>query len=253
MATIYCFSSTGNSLYVAKRIASQIEADVVSMTTQVTVCDDTVAGFIFPTYFWGLPKTVEEFLRKLTFKEKSPYLFVVTTYGGIIMGVAHMVDKLLHPKGLSLSYFGKIHAVENYIPSPFLSVNNKPSVHQEIDRKADRAAQDISGKVKRVRDLYTPINWFVQKAYPANHKQKVDQKFCVENCNGCGTCEKICPRGNIHLVNGKPEFSGNCEVCLACFHACPNASINWKSTKGRARYLNPNITKAELIRFMNQS
>jgi len=32
MSRIYCFSSTGNSLYVANRIAKQINASVISMT-----------------------------------------------------------------------------------------------------------------------------------------------------------------------------------------------------------------------------
>lgn len=252
MAVIYCFSSTGNSLYVAKKMAAQMKAEVVSMTTTVTVCEDTVVGFLFPTYFWGLPKTVQEFIEKLTFRERAPYIFAITTCGGLAFGVAHMVNKLLAVKGLSLCYFGKIRAVENYIPSPFLFVNNKPSVHRKVDQKTDRAVCDITRKVKRVRDFYTPVNLLVQKAYPANRKKKVDQTFCVENCNGCGTCEQICPRGNIRLVDGKPEFCGNCELCLACFHACPNASINWKSTKGRERYLNPNITKGELIRFLHR-
>lgn len=253
MAVIYCFSSTGNSLYVSKKIASQLGAEVISMTRPVPVCEDRVVGLIFPVYFWGLPKTVEEFLKNITFKEKSPYLFAVVTCGGTAFGVAHEVNRLLAQKGLSLSYFKKIRSVENYIPSPLFVVNNRAAIHAKVDKKTDRAAGDILRKVKRVHDLYTPINPLVRKAYPANQQEKADQKFCVENCVGCGICEKICPRGNIRIVDGKPEFLGNCELCLGCIHACPSKAINWKSTKGRERYLNPHITREELVRFINPS
>lgn len=251
MATIYCFSSTGNSLYVAKKIAGLIKAEVVSMTTPITECDDMLVGFVFPTYFLGLPKTVEQFLKNISFRGKSPYIFAVATFGGQSFGVSHMINNLLKLKGLSLSYFAKILSVENYIVSPFFIANDKPSIHEKVEKRIDSITRDILNNEKRVRDFYTPTNWFIQKAYPANRGRKVDQEFCVANCNGCGTCEKICPRRNIRMTDGRPEFQGNCEVCLACLHACPNEAINWKSSRGKKRYLNPNITKAELIQFNN--
>ena len=39
--------------------------------------DDDSIGMIAPTYFWGLPSIVEEFLRKAEFK--TEYLYYIST------------------------------------------------------------------------------------------------------------------------------------------------------------------------------
>lgn len=46
-----------------------------------------------------------------------------------------------------------------------------------------------------------------------------------ENCNGCGWCEKACPRANIALVNGTPAFNNNCLLCLKCIYGCPQRAL----------------------------
>lgn|GEM_PF-5474137 len=68
MSTIFCFSSTGNSLYVAKSIAEKINADVLSMSKPVTSCSDDVIGFVFPIYFcrndiWKVHQKTESALK----------------------------------------------------------------------------------------------------------------------------------------------------------------------------------------------
>lgn len=251
MATIYCFSSTGNSLFVAKKIAETINAEVISMTTAATLCRDTVVGFVFPTYFWGLPKTAEQFIKNLSFSEKSPYLFAITTYGGLVFGLSHVVNELLKPKNLSLSYFAKIRSVENYIVSPFFTANDSPALHEKVNRKTVHIAGEIAKRLKKKRDIYFFINRIVWRFYPANRKKTFDCNFTSEGCTGCGICEKVCPRGNIHVTNGKPCFSGNCELCLACFHACPQTAINYQHSKGKKRYRNPQISLQELICFQH--
>lgn len=41
-----------------------------------------------------------------------------------------------------------------------------------------------------------------------------DRSFCLdEQCNGCGTCTRICPVGNIKMVDNKPVWQHHCETC----------------------------------------
>ena len=40
--------------------------------------DDSI-GIVSPTYFWGLPSIVKEFLEKVAFN--TDYLFFISTYG----------------------------------------------------------------------------------------------------------------------------------------------------------------------------
>ena len=68
---ILYFSATGNCKYVAARIASAFGQETVSIVDCIqngvySFTDDTI-GVVVPTYFWGLPGIVEEFLEKADF------------------------------------------------------------------------------------------------------------------------------------------------------------------------------------------
>ena len=79
---------------------------------------------------------------------------------------------------------------------------------------------------------------------PNNDFQK---KFYVESsCNGCKTCEKVCPVNNIE-VNEFPTFHNNCQQCLACIQNCPQNSIHLKGEKSSARFRNNNVDLKEII------
>ena len=64
---IIYFSATGNCKYVAKRISDAIGQNVLSLT-ECTRCgryefEDESIIIIAPTYFWGLPSIVADFLK----------------------------------------------------------------------------------------------------------------------------------------------------------------------------------------------
>lgn len=44
-------------------------------------------------------------------------------------------------------------------------------------------------------------------------------------CTGCGWCGESCPRGNIHMENGKPVFGDRCIICLRCIYGCPQKAL----------------------------
>lgn len=246
MATIYYFSSTGNSLYVSKRIAAALGAAVRPMFRHDAVCEDDVVGLVFPAFFWGLPKTVAEFLSGVTFTAKAPYLFSIVTYGGSIAGINGEVDRLLRKQGRRCSYANKIKCVENYLPG--YKVNDTPQLHASVDEKTDRIIRDILARKTNFPGVYTPLNRLIYATYPPNGAKPCDRIFRVEGCVGCALCEKVCPRNNIRMEAGRPAFQGDCELCLACMHACPQEAINWKKSGGKARYLNPYIKLEELFR-----
>ena len=75
-----------------------------------------------------------------------------------------------------------------------------------------------------------------------------EAKFKVTaNCMKCGTCEKVCPAGNIKLC-GAVVFGKKCETCFACVNLCPAQAIYSKAAKqGRRQYRNPVISTDEII------
>lgn len=67
---IIYFSATGNSQYVAERIAQATNDRTVSITScmknrqfQFEIYEDEFLGIISPTYSWGLPEIVKEFCK----------------------------------------------------------------------------------------------------------------------------------------------------------------------------------------------
>lgn len=248
MATIFCFSSTGNSLYAAKKIAEAISADVVSMTKPAAVCGDDVVGFVFPAYFWGLPKIVERFILSIDITNKDAYIFTVVTYGGTISGITGIVKNLLKKKGLELSYGANLKSVENYIPG--YVVNDSEELHKSADENLAVISIEIAERRRNRPESVTPLNKLIQAAFPGK-RGDCDQFFIIsEKCNGCGVCQGVCPASNITIENGKPNFKHDCEHCMACIHACPSNAMEWKqSTAGKQRYRNPHIGLQELQSF----
>ncbi len=84
---IFFFSATGNSKYVAERIAAATGDKTLSVAdcfkNEVFSFDeeDKTVGIVSPTYAWGLPIIVREFLQKLTLRTKPDYLWFAATYG----------------------------------------------------------------------------------------------------------------------------------------------------------------------------
>ncbi len=244
MATIYCFSSTGNSLYTAKRIAAETGAVVLPMNEDNVVCDDDVIGFVCPDYFWGLPRIVTRFIVTLQINRKDAYVFAVVTCGGSGPGVSGLIKKLLLEKGVRLSYGGFLATVTNYVPE--YTVNDSEARRLKTEAALERMIESIKNRESNRVSSFTAINSLVNKFCPGENS---DRYFSVSpKCTGCGTCQKICPVDNIVMENGRPQFLHHCEHCLGCLHNCPAVAIDWKrKTQGKKRYRHPEISLDDLV------
>jgi ferredoxin len=69
-----------------------------------------------------------------------------------------------------------------------------------------------------------------------------------ESCNGCGLCSEICPVDNIVMVNGRPQWQHDCELCFACFQWCPQRAIVGKIFDFEKRYHHPEIGIADMVK-----
>lgn len=96
---ILYFSATGNSRYVAERTAAAMGDTAVSMTGQEPTCADDVLGIVSPTYAWGLPAIVVQFLQNLTLSHQPRYLFFIATYGTTPGRPDDLCRSCLPPKG----------------------------------------------------------------------------------------------------------------------------------------------------------
>ena len=246
MSTIFCFTSTGNSLYVARKIAEKTGGQVLPMNTGPAVCDDELIGFVYPVYFWKPPRIVDRFISELEITNKDVYLFAVGTYGGAAPGVNGLIDKKLKEKGQRLNYGGYVKLVDNYIP--MYNPKDSEKLQREAEEKIKAIADAVCSKENNRIAPATFLNAIFYKGMPGEDS---DKYFSVAgNCNGCGICQKICPVKNIAMEDDRPAFLHKCEHCLGCIQNCPALAIDWKGkAKGRERFRKDGVTLDDLVSF----
>lgn len=254
-SVIYYFSATGNSLRIARIMAERMKGPLLPMAKyRGEVCNSRKIGLVFPTYFWGVPRTVAEFVSEIKVEADNPYVFAAATCGGLAGGVLGHTDALLKKKGLHLDYGVTIPSVANFIEE----YNPKTRLADRKLRKADEMAERASSEIMADR-RNGPFGFHVwdrmfYRVY-TDYKLDRDAGFHVDDtCVRCGICQRICPRQNIVLKNGKPEFLHRCEHCVACINGCPQHAIQWKhATRKRVRYQNPGVSVSDIIDGMGNA
>lgn len=257
---IFYFSSTGNSLYAAQKLAEAEQTECISITDVMntetglewytfSVKEGEIVGFVLPTYFCGLPTIVTEFLSKLHIDGiQEHYIFLVATYGAMSGNVVAMFQKKLAGQGLSLSAAYSICTIDSYLP--MFSIPPKSEM-ENIQAKADLQLEQICAAIQKreinkqhfSQRLGTALSTAIM--YPFYQKARKTSKFILSSaCTGCGLCEKVCPCGAIRLENGKPVWvNSTCVLCLGCLHRCSTDAIDYgKKTKGKERYMNSHVT-----------
>ena len=255
---IFYFSGTGNCLAAAKTIAKELgDSEIVSMGKpgKYTLSKQYGSiGFIFPVYFWGLPKRVIEFIKNMDLgNNKNAYYYSIATYGGDLGNAVCQINDLLHKKhGIKLNYGQKLKMFSNYVVLYEMSKNV-----DEITKKSNENLVPIiksiknkeNNRISKLSRIFGIANWWFVKNVPDK-----DKNYTVSDaCTGCGICKEVCPVKNIEMAGSKPEFKHNCEQCLACIHYCPQKAINYKNkTQNGGRYNHPDISYRELAECNNR-
>lgn len=248
---IFYFSATGNSKYVATRLAEATGDTLVSITEclqngafDYSLKDSENIGFVTPTYFWGLPTIVTDFLARLHIgKGEKNYCFHVLTYG-LLTGKAHkMMNDSLENKGLKPDGKFIVRMVDTW--TPIFNLTDEEKNQKTLD-KADRQIDAVIKKVvaKESGDFNNRKVPFAELFYLTYKNGGKTGKFTVaDSCIGCGLCEKQCPENAIKMGNKKPVWIKNrCTLCLGCLHRCPVFAIQYgRSTKKHGQYVNPKV------------
>jgi ferredoxin/flavodoxin len=250
---VFYFSGTGNSLMVAKILVKELEnALIVSMAKSkvynFTKPYDTI-GFVFPTYYGGIPRIVMRFMSNLPRTNKNAYYYAITTCGGFPGNSIAQTKAILQEKGITLHYGAGVRMAANNIIYYEVS-KHRDAILQRSHTRILGILRDIKNrKTNTIRKPNALINHIYKKAI--RNIASIAKNFNVNtNCTGCGICQTLCPVQNIELLNNKPAFNDQCELCLACLHCCPQKAINYKDkTQKRRRYTHPGIAYTDLTQY----
>lgn len=273
---IYYFSGTGNSLFMARRIAEKTGAILIPIAGCMDEPEiDPAAhrvGIVFPCYYGDLPLIVRDFASKLKNIE-SKYIFAVCNYGGSSGESFNSLRRILHSLGGELSATYGIHMPQNAFFKPW---ENYPRIYTNCEKKLEVVARNTQVCKKGafftvwlarpffkllhacIKSLYLKSFARLSQASPDlpldTLMRMTDSSYRAgEKCNGCGICAHVCPVHNIEMVNEKPEWQHRCEACLACYNFCPQKAIAGGVVHAGYYYRHPGVKVSEMIRGKNHS
>ncbi len=284
---IYYFTGTGNSLFIAQKIAEKTGGKLASISSvidspEIKTESDTIA-IVFPAYFtqlYGIPLIVERFLKKLE-DIKTKYIIAVCSYGGytFVNGLPTLKNtaRLIKSLGGCLWAGFPVRMPMNnldydHIPVP---INRN---HDTILKKADKKLENICRRIIRkkktsfraakavINFLLTPMYYLLTKYImvqlkkdahepedsPADFRELIpltDRSMTVtDKCTGCGTCVRVCPVHNIKLENKRPVWLHHCEMCFACDEWCPEGAIHHWSRADGVKYRHPDTKLSDMLK-----
>lgn len=243
---IFSFSGTGNSRYIAKRIAEVLHDTLTDLNEKIKVSDnspiDTGRSVIVvaPTYAWRIPRIVSDWISKTELIGAERIWFVMDC-GGEIGNAAKYNRRLAEQKNLRYMGTAQIVMPENYI-AMFSAPKAKDAV--KIAERAEPSIREVITRIKAEEAFSLPRKNLYDRLMsgPVNsgfYKFLVKTKaFWVRNtCIGCGKCAEKCPLNNIRLEDGKPVWGKSCTHCMACICYCPTQAIEYgKKSFGKPRY-----------------
>ncbi len=257
---IIVFSPSGHTLQAAKMLQTAMQeqgmkVQLLNITRQEEVFKhNKVRDYLLknverhdvlciggPVYAGHLEGNVQKIIRQLPAPDKhwGKLAIPFITYGGLHSSVAlQEAGALLHANkrttvlGVKMASFHSLS--QNLLPC---KINEgKPG------REEEQVAGEMARRLKQLSDqgqwedvrqsfayaslMHKMVLKFLSQDYFHRKYRTVHAK--PEKCNGCGTCQKLCPVNLIEIVDQKAVRVDNgnyCLLCAECYHHCPRHAV----------------------------
>jgi len=255
---IVYFSGTGNTAWVAQRLAEQLRARGDAAT--VVSCEETpvaqldvaawdMLGIAFPVHSSFATPVFRDYLEQLPTANKP--LFAVTTAGYWAGDTAWYAAQPLSRRGYRLFLCANVLMPNNFfIPKidvlPVTPPERAPRFLERATRRVARLAERIHAQERHIEgtDIIGRLGGALQRWGYANFESKMLARFSAdEQCTGCGWCVRHCPTQSWELRDGRAHFVDRCIFCMRCYSFCPVQAIQATEKTRRAtkyrRYQGP--------------
>ena len=246
------FSGTGNSKFVAERIANALNEKVCDISEFIKKKETPVFTeggkyiFVAPSYMSAPAKAMVDFVEDSAFPTGIEAYFVVTCVAS--MGTTPKIAKRLSKKkGFKYMGSAQIQMPQNYIVffKTQESAENLKVIKDAVSHIDELATKIQNGEKIKERWISLLEHVFTVSIGNLYYKYFMGtKKFMVkDDCISCGKCARVCPFGNISIVEGKPVWGDDCTHCMACINLCPKGAIEYgENTIGKPRYPGPFFT-----------
>ncbi|MCS3901221.1 EFR1 family ferrodoxin [Methanococcus voltae] len=239
--TIYYFSGTGNSYYVARELAKRLEntentenkgnednednednktkeivynkldisnlknTRIISIANELKnrniINNSDKIIFIYPVYGFGIPEIVERFINRINIKNPQVNVYSIATCGKMPGGVHYHINKLLNKKGIELKAGYTLKMPNNYI----LAFN--PPSAQDVNHMLDNTDVDILKLSVLIR----------------NNRENTAK----DSLFGKLSSDVLYPfwKKGLYKFDEKFKISKDCNLCGICEKICPVNNI----------------------------
>ena len=213
--TVFYFSGSGHSLAVAEALAQILACKTCRIDCGTESPAEETAAVVFPVYCQNIPKPVKQFLKQL----QAEHVALIATYGKI-------------------SYGRVLYEAQRMVKGDVIAGAYIPMGHTFLDGSCvfDRAQLlPVAERMKSPQRVHIPKTRKnpLANLFPALRSRLGVTIIKGDQCNHCGTCEKVCPVGPIR--GGKSGSS--CIRCLSCVSCCPQSALGYKNSRILDRYL----------------
>lgn len=271
---ILWFSGTGNSRYVAERLAAQLVQPQKEMRPELITRELHIPSaerdiiWVCPVYSWGIPPYVRSVIKDIRFERdgnedcREMRHHLVLTCGDDCGLAPEMWRKEISKREWTGGKAFSVTMPNNYVCMKGFDVDSKEVEKAKLSAataridEISRAFNDSEGEALTdvVRGRFAWIKTRIIYPWFVRHAMSPKPFRFTKGCISCGKCAAACPMRNISMEIEKnvddgrqhprkrPRWSDNCAMCLACYHVCPRHAVMYgKSTLNKGQYVNPKV------------